>query len=170
MKNVVQETVQTEIKSYSEAVQKTSPALTLKSVKTAVKQAKAEEDRSRSVIVYGLREEKTENLSSKVDNLLEQFGEKPRHESSRIGTQSDPQKPRPVKIKLPSSASVHSILQAAKTLKQSSDYRSVYIHPDRTPAERASRREAVSLLKKRIRDDPNQRYYILKGEVKSSKE
>ena len=73
-------------------------------------------------MIFGIEEDNGEQLSEKVSNFFEYLGEKPRHESLRIGFKCDTGKRRPVKVKLPSSDHVHRILKQAKTLKQSSAY------------------------------------------------
>ena len=168
VESAVQDSVKTEIQSYSEAVKKTTPVMTMKSVKTAVKQANVEEDRSRSIMVFGLKEEPNEQLSQKMDNFLLHFGEKPRHESTRIGMKTKGDNPRPVKIRLSSSVHVHRILKLAKTLKDSESYSSVFIAPDRTPEERATRRDTVAALRKKVLDEPLKHHYIRKGVLISS--
>ena len=58
-------------------------------------------------------------------------------------------KPRPVKVSHPSSAHVVEILREPKKLKDSEQYRNVFIAPDRTVEERRLRRELVESLKKK---------------------
>ena len=100
-------------------MEKSAPRLTVKSVKTAIKEAAVEEDRSKRLIIFGLEEEKGEQLSDKVSNLFEHLGERPRQESERLGWKFEVGKNRPVKVKLPTSDHVHRILRQAKNLKQS---------------------------------------------------
>ncbi len=69
--NSVQATVRTELQSYSNAVMKScSPnsdnMITTEQLKKAVKCAVEEEDRSRNLIIYGLKEQDEENLEEKV--------------------------------------------------------------------------------------------------------
>ena len=149
VEKAVQQTVQTEIKTYSQVVEKSAPRLTVKSVKTAIKEAAVEEDRSKRLIIFGLEEEKGEQLSDKVSNLFEHLGERPRQESVRLG-RFEVGKNRPVKVKLPTSDHVHRILRQAKTLKQSSCYSSVFITPDRTQSEIEERPGIVRLSRKRF--------------------
>ena len=95
------------------------------------------------------------------------LGEKPRHESVRIGVrkESPSDQPRPVKVSVASSAHVFQILRAARKLKDSERYKKVFISPDRTPEERKIRREAVASLKKMSEEDPGKRHYIRAGKV-----
>ena len=76
-----------------------------------------------------LEEEKEEQLSEKVIILFEHLGERPHHESLRLGSTCDTGKYRPVKVKLPTPDHVHRILKQAKSLKQSPSYSSVFTAP-----------------------------------------
>ena len=140
----------------------------MKSVKTAIKEAAVEEDRNRSLMIFGLEEDNGEQLSEKVGNLLEHLGEKPRQESVRLGRKFEAGKHRPVKVKLPTPDHVRRVLNQAKTLKQSSSFSSVFIAPDRTRSEREDRREVVAALRKKILEEPKKHHYIRKGVVVSS--
>ena len=66
VEKAVQQTVQTEIKTYSQVVEKSAPRLTVKSVKTAIKEAAVEEDRSKRLIIFGLEEEKGDSYLIKL--------------------------------------------------------------------------------------------------------
>ena len=52
------------------------------------------------------------------------------------------------------------ILRAAKKLKNSEKFGSVFIRPDRSPEEPKMRHETVMDLKKRLNDEPNKRHFI----------
>ena len=56
-------------------------------------------------------------------------------------------------------------MRKAKRLKDIDCYRTVYISPDRTPEERISRQKLVCQLKEKRQLDPDQRYYIRRGEI-----
>ena len=165
--DAVKTTVQTEMKSYSKAVSGNSAPTTrthvpdVKTLKSAVKEVVQTEDRSRNLIVFGLKEEAHEDTGKKITEILDYLGEKPRQDSVRIGVQkSESGGQRPVKVSLASSAHVIQILRAAKRLKNSDKFSSVYICPDRTPEERRMRQEAVTDLKKRLEDEPDKRHFI----------
>ena len=66
VKTTGQDTVQSEIRSYSENVKKTSGTACTKSLKSAVKSVVTEEDRSNILIVYGLKKEQDELLPDDV--------------------------------------------------------------------------------------------------------
>ncbi len=89
---------------------------------------------------------------------------------SRIGqSNSDSEIKRPIRLRLKSSAMAYQLLKKAKMLKDIDGFKSVYISPDRTFEERASRRELVTQLKeKRLTvTDSKQRYFIRKGKIVS---
>ena len=56
VKTTVLDTFQSEIQSYSEAVKNTSGTASTKSLESAVKSVVAEEDRSKNLIMPGLKE------------------------------------------------------------------------------------------------------------------
>lgn len=170
VEKAVQQTVKTEIQTYSQVVENTAPQITVKDVKSALREAAVEEDRSRSIMIFGLEEESGENLSEKVGDLLQHLGEKPRQESERLGGKFEAGKHRPIKAKLPTADHVQRILRLAKTLKQTSTYSSVFIAPDRTRSEREDRRGAVAALRKKILDEPKKHHYIRKGVIVTSED
>ena len=173
VQNAVQDSVKTGLKSYSEAVRKSIPKSTeIKSVKKAMQQVLKEEDCSRNCIIFGLAEEPAEETSSVLDGVMEFIGMKPKIQAVRIGVQKkvvagNRPKPHPVKVSLPSSTHVQ-ILREAKTLKDSEQYKNVFIAPDRTVEEHRLRRELVESLKKKRQDEPNQRHFIKGNEIVSS--
>ena len=168
----VKSSVKTEIRSYSEAVQSAgattdnSSKPVMKSIKRAVEEVVQAEDRSKNVIVFGMKEDAKEITDEKVDELLEHLGSKPRHESVRIGVQKNvAENPRPIKVSLASSAHVLQLLRAARILRHSESFKDVFVCPDRTIDERKARKEVVSELKKKLVDDPTKRHYIRGGKV-----
>ena len=88
MKSSVAETVKAEFVSYSAAVKKnqsTSSPIAPETLKSVVRKVAEEDDRSRSLMVFGLPEEGDEQLHDKVSAVFQEFGEKPRMEASRLG-------------------------------------------------------------------------------------
>ena len=78
----VEDTVKAEFQSYSDIVKQSSSSvagtlLDQKTLKTVVKDVVAEEDRSRNLMIFGLAEDKEEQLHDKVGNVLLEIGEKP---------------------------------------------------------------------------------------------
>ena len=126
----VEDTVKSELKTYSAAVKesKTSAAGPLLNsdrniLKNVIKDVVAEGDRSRNLMLFGLKEEKGELLCDKVDQVLLELGEKPKIEASRIGSNKPKDKKqvadRPVKVTLTSSTIVQQSLTKAADFDQS---------------------------------------------------
>ena len=99
------DSVQTQLKSYSEAVQgqastNCSELSNSNVLKAVVKDVVAEEDRRRNLLIFGLTEEPevVEQISEKDVKVIEVLDEKPRFEANRIGKKTTQQKPRPVKV------------------------------------------------------------------------
>lgn len=168
VKTSVEDTVKAEFVTYSAQVQKTQPqSITPETVKSVVRTVVEEEDRSRSVMVFGLPEEDDEQLNAKISEVFQEIGEKPRIEASRLGKECKQRKVRPVKVTLTSSAIVNQILVKARKLKQSENNSSVFICPDRSPVQRARHRELVKELKEKPKDS-TKRHFIRGGKICSS--
>ena len=174
VESTVQNTVQKEIKSYSEAVgsqsDKMGPVQVQENVKKAVKWAMQEDDRSKNLIVFGLAETDKEQIDDKVADLFGELGEKTRLSASRIGaTRSDTTHCRPIKCTLTSSTVVRQILSKSRQLKLMDKYKSVFICPDRSPEERTARRALIVKLKSAAADQPDYKHFIKNGKVHSEK-
>ena len=118
----VSETVKAEMKTYSSVVQSiNTPALSTETLKSVVKSVVQEEDRSKSVMVFGLSEEEGEDLAGRVGEVFESVGTKPVMEVCRVGkTESKVNtSPRPVKICFSSASTTTQVLVQAR--KFSSD-------------------------------------------------
>lgn len=164
--NSVKKTVSDELKSYSSALQNTcTAALAPKNIVSAVKTVNAEDDRSKNVVLFGVKEDEGENVKSKVTEILGKLEEKPQIlDSKRIG-QRAAGTTRPIKFSVKSCATVFQILRKAKRLKDIDGCKTIFIAPDRTLDERISRKKLVSELKEKRKSDPNSRYLIRKGEI-----
>ena len=157
----VRQTVESEIKLYSSVVQKScSEALAPRKIAAVVKSVGEKKDRSKNVIVFGVPEEDSESVDSKVAGMLERLEEKPKVSAcQRIGKRK-PATNRPISFRVESSSTVTSILQKAKRLREIEGYQSIYLCPDRTLEERTIRKKLVEQLKEKRANDPNKRYYI----------
>ena len=166
---VVDNAVENGIRSYSQVlsdtVRKSVPVLSATKLKKAVKEAVSDEDRSRNIVVFGLKEEDSVHVDNQITELFSALDEKPSFQAVRIGMQSEDEKIRPVKISFRSTEIVHRILTKAKNLKDSANYRKVFISPDRTPEERTKHRQLVAEMKKLATDNPDQHFFIFKGEI-----
>ena len=141
----------------------------IKKLQRVVEQVVQAEDQNRNIVVFGLPEGDNENTNSVVDEVFGVIGEKPRHESVRVGvkksTDSETGRHRPIKVRMSNSSHVIQILRAARKLKDSAAYRSVFLCPDGSPDERKARREAVACLKEKLRSHADKRHFIRNGKV-----
>ena len=161
VEETVQTTVESGIQSYSAAVQVVCNSNILKKV---MKSVAAEEDRSKNLIVFGLKEEEEEQLPALVTAVLEEIGEKPHFEATRVGWKRPGSAAiRPVKITVPSSTAVHQILM--KTGRQKETHKDVWICPERSSEERATRKHLVTDLKKKRAEQTDLDHYIRYGKV-----
>ena len=168
VKTSVENTVKAEFQSYSNAVKQTLPQQTIaqETVKTIVRTVVQEEDRSKSFMVFNLEEEKEEELISKVEEVLQELGEKPRIEASRLGTPTkDQSKARPVKVTLSSSVAVSQILAKARRLRDSVKHKSVFLCQDRSREDRSQHRLLVEECRKMREAEPTKKFYIRGGVV-----
>ena len=153
--NTFQKEVSSVKQSFSDVVKsgslKTSAAtISTESIKSVAKQIALEEELSRNIMVFGLCEEENEDICSKVSDVLESLGEKPRVEACRIGKKS-PSATRPVKVSLSSSSIVQQILKNSSKLSGTEKFKRVFLAPDRTAEERAHRKELVlELMKQKL--------------------
>ena len=166
--NAVQNTVQTELKTYSSALTKTcAAALAPKKIKAAVQSVSEKEERSRNIIIYGMSESSGENLQEKVSEVISKIDEKPVvKDSCRIGPiKSD--RPRPVKFTVNSSDVVSQVLRKAKLLRTQEGYSKVYLCPDRSAAERKVHKELWDQVKQKKSSEPNRIHLIRDNKVVS---
>ena len=163
---LVSKTVETELKTYSSALQQScSTALSPKNIAAAVQKVAREDDRSKEILVFGVAEEKGECATAKVAKILDHLEEKPKFQQCRrIGQQRD-NAVRPIKFSVRSTDIVNQILSKAKRLREVEGYKTVYLSPNRTPEERVARQKLVAELKQKRIGDPNSRYFIRKGEI-----
>ena len=170
IQTTVQNTVQEEIRSYSDVVaEKTpTPVFTQDTLKKAFQGVVEEEDRSRNLMLFGLEETPKEgDITDKVSELFRQLGEKPRVEASRVG-QGAAGKCRAVKVTFTSSTIARQILIKAKNLRRVEQHKHVFISPDRSEEQRAVHRELVLELKRRADAEPKRRHFIRGGKVCSA--
>ncbi|KAL5254876.1 hypothetical protein ACHWQZ_G014352 [Mnemiopsis leidyi] len=148
-------TVQTELKSYSSALsQSCKAALAPRKIEAAVKRVSDKEDRSRNVIIYGVKEESGEDLNQCIDSILTEIEEKPRIiDCCRIGNVKQDMC-RPIKFTVSNHDHVRQILQKCKTLRNKEGYKSVYLSPDHTVDERKAFRKLLDELRQKRISEP----------------
>ena len=164
----VQTTVKTELKSYSSVVSKScSAALSQKKITAAVKNVADREDRSRNVIIYGVKEENGEDVEKRIEEILSEIDEKPKlKDSCRIGM-ADPGKCRPIKFSLSNKDHVRQILRKCRALRQKDGFKSVYICPDRSVEERKAFKLLVEQLKQKRLSEPGYVHSIRNNKISS---
>jgi len=158
--------VESGIKSYSAAVQQNSASGTVcysKILKKVMKSVAAEEDRSKNLIVFGLKEEDEEQLPALVNAVLDEIGEKPHFEATRVGWKKPGTAILPAKITVPSSTAVHQILMKTGRLRLAEAHKDVWICI--SSEERAARKNLVTDLKKKRAEQTHLDHYIWYGKV-----
>ena len=166
----VQATVKTEMRSYADHAAKNWPqqsaeVVTPAQVKQAVKVAVQEEDRTRSLMMFGVKEEKEEEIEQTVLEIMATVDEKPRlAECCRLGGKEEG-KVRPIKVTLYSADTVQRVLRKGSRLKKSENHREVFLAADRSEEERTARRELVVLLKQKREAEPKKLHFIRNNEI-----
>ena len=168
MSTVVDNAVEKGIRTYSQAVSESlpqpAPGLSEENLKRVVKEAVSGEDRSKNIMVFGLKEETGENVKSRITAMFSEISQKPTFEAARVGKETK-DKIRPIKVSLRNSSTVHQILVKAKELKSSNHHRTVYITPDRSPDERVKHKELIAELKRISKEDHSKHYYVRSGQI-----
>ncbi len=166
IQSTVQTALQSEIKTFSSVVEGTcSKALAPKRMEAVMRSASEYENWSRNLIIYGLKEDITENLEEKVLGVLEHLGEKPRvMNCCRIGRKDSaangPKVIKPVKFTLAGADHVRQILTKTKWLKQVEGFEAVYVCPDRSVESRQAYRKLVVELKKKRANETSREHTI----------
>ena len=164
----VQKEVSSVKQSFSDVVKsgsiENSAAISTESIKSVAKQIALEEELGRNIMVFGLSEEVNEEINTKVAEVLESLGEKPRVEACRIGKKS-PSAARPVKVSFSSSSIVQQILKKSSKLCGTERFKRVFLAPDRTAEERAQRKELVLELKRRAGIEKDKKLFIRGGKI-----
>lgn len=167
VQTTVQDTVQAEIRTYGDALKTPSAVISPATVKKVVQDVIKDGDRSKNLLVFGLAEKDGEQLDEMISDVFMELGEKPRVAAIRLGRKSPGvgTSCRPVKVTLASSTAVRQILTKTRNLRQLERLKAVYVSPDRSPVERAARRQLVLELKKKIAEQSDRKHYIKGGKV-----
>ena len=179
--NSVQKTVKTELqKSWADVTKKNlvqNKAVTTKTVKEAVRAVNEEEERAKNLIIYGVAEPgdgEWDDLHSDaaligvakcIHEATVGDGSIPAtFNASRIG-KKEPNKTRPIKVQFDSSSEVEVILKHAHKLKACSEFKAVYLSPDRTKEQRLAHSKLVKKMKEMIKQDKTKHYFIRDNKV-----
>ena len=173
VKSSVESNLKEQFKSYSEAAAENvmvcqadslaDPATLKKMVKSVVQ----EEDRSRNVVIFGLPEQKNENVEARVQEVFQEIGLKPTLQATRVGKIRKDNAKRPVQVSLSSHSVVHQVLCQVKKLRHSATFSKVYVRPDRSEEERAQDRLLVNELVKKREMEPDKLHFIRSGTIHS---
>jgi len=175
VKTTVEDSVKEQFMSYSDALQENvmvcqpqSPSLSPEVLKKVVQSVVQQEDRSRNLMVFGIPETEKENLTELVQDVFQDIGIKPTLETvSRLGKAGKENTKRPVKVTLSSPSVAHQILSQARRLRESENFSSVFVRPDRSEEERAQNRLLVQELLKKRENESGKRHYIKGGTIHS---
>ena len=176
--NSVQETVKTEIKSWADVVKKNTnqrngKQLTENSVKQAVRIVNEEKRRSKNLMIYGCEESDNEanfEVNKTVKDVFQEthiFPIPHMGDIYRIG-KKEPGKNRPIKVELGSASEVEAVLMHARNLKDSDDFKNVYLGPDRTKENQLAHNRLVKEMKKMIEKDQSKHYFIRHNKICSA--
>ena len=172
VKSSVGESVKAEFQSYSSVLQANCPEsqkpVSSEMIKKAVKTVVQEEDRNKSLMIFGLSEQDNEELSTVVSEVFSAIGEKPRIEASRVGKLKPGKAVRPVKVTAASATIVNQILAKSRNLRATEKFKTVFISPDRSPEQRAKQRELVRDMKRLVTEQPDKLHFIRNGAIKST--
>ncbi len=164
----VTDSVKAEFKSYSSILQSPQPAvpeISPEALKKVVKTVVAEEDRTRNFLIFGLPEEEGENLNSRVDEVLETVGQKPKVDVHRLGKKNTSGPARPIKVCVSSSLIVDQILGNARNLRHTAKFKTVFLGPDRSVEQRQARKELVQEMKAKALAEQDKKFYIRDGKI-----
>lgn len=163
-----QTTVKTEMKSYCAAFTTGKQITSQESLKEAMKSVVQEEDRSKNLMLFGVKEEETKGIEGTVAAIFESVDEKPQiEEVVRVGKPVTGGPPRPIKVSLRSAMVAMQILRNAKRLKESTDFGGVFISPDRSREERIEHKKLVEQLRAKQQQEPSSYHYIWSGVIYS---
>ena len=169
--SAVQTVVKDEIQNYSAVLQTAASAvkqtcasaLAPSKLRTAI--ATASVDRSTNLMVYGLPEGDQQSDRTSVKELFEHLSEAPvLSEVTRLGKRSG-EGVRPVRVVLRNREIARTVLGKSAMLKDSDQYKSVFIAPDRSVEERTERRELVTKLRERREKEPDKVWRIRRGSI-----
>ncbi|KAL5259237.1 hypothetical protein ACHWQZ_G003816 [Mnemiopsis leidyi] len=150
----------------SSGINNSAATISTESIKSVAKQIVLEEELGKNIMIFGLCEEDNENICTKVSEVLESLGEKPRVMACRIGKKL-PSEIRPVKVSFSGSSIVQQILKKSSKLCGIEKFKRVFLAPDRTAEERAQHRELVLELKRRAEVEKDKKLFIREGKIHS---
>ena len=165
----VHQTVKTELKSWADVAKTglTSKQITARTVKEAVRSVNDDEKRSRCFLIHGVEEKDNESTVEIVQNVYRKLNFNPPNvlDCFRVGSKTTG-KPRSIKAEMEHPTDVSALLRVANKLK-TTDFRSVYLAPDRNKEEQAAHSKLVATMRTMIKQDPSKYYFIRHNKVNS---
>ena len=157
------------MKSYRDvAFENVQPVVSSANIEPAVKKAVQDGERSKNVILFGVKESEDEEVESAVTQVFANIGEKPQiSECLRLGKKSVDGPPRPIKVCLRSSKTAFQLQLSGRRLNDDPETKRVFISPDRSREEREVRKRLVKEMKEKMRSDSSKYHYIYGTEVVS---
>ena len=166
-------TVKTEIKSFADVLGSgTGTVISQKNIEKAVKTAVVEQERLHNVMLYCMEESQSIDPGVSQESDREQVAEV-MHEIGvvsgnvlveRVGERKDDSH-RPVRVIFERKEEVTNVLARARRLKDSENFSSVFLGPDRTFEERKAHRKLVDELKVKRTQSPDMIFYIKENAV-----
>ena len=166
-------TVKTEIKSFADVLGSGSgTVISQKNIEKAVKTAVVEQERLHNVMLYCMEESQSIDPGVSHESDREQVAEV-MHEIGvvsgnvlveRVGERKDDNH-RPVRVIFERKEEVTNVLARARRLKDSENFSSVFLGPDRTVEERKAHRKLVDELKVKRTQSPDMIFYIKENAV-----
>ena len=170
----MKKTVTKEMKSWADVVSKNvknadiTPSVIKEAVKSAVEEDRGEEDRSHNVMVYGLEERDRGNEQNlQLRTLLKELDsciDLDKVTYARIGAVKEGSV-RPVRVTFEKKDFVPWVLSRSRVLKDSDQFPSVFLGPDRSVEERQAHRKLVEEMKKKRLEIPDRVFFIRQGSV-----
>ena len=111
-------------------------------------------------MIFGIPETTDRITKNSVDGLFAVLDETPKVNSmKRIGERNE-KGPRPLLVSLERRATLLALLKKSRQLKESEQFKAVYLSPDLNPIQLKERKALLSTLKKLREDDPGGKYFI----------
>ena len=172
----IKSTIKSEIQSYSTALKhdlqgKSKPPQTIKSIQSAVKKvvkdALHDNDRSNSVVIFGIKEDINKSSTEYIKCILDELELKPRLKSvTRIGHINEQfSRPWPIRVTFENSETVHDVLKNSNRLRHFDDFKNIYVSIDRNKKQQETYRALVQKLKTKITSDPTKHWSIKGGKI-----
>ena len=161
--SVISATPQSQIgvTSYSGILQVQQPSTTQVRKQSSTFTSVQGDCRDQNVMIFGVPERQDETTDAVVENIFSQMGEKPHFvHCVRVGVNVSAEKPRPIKVEMRNANMASQTIMNGRKLREISGTKGIYVGPDRTPEQRATRRRLVATIRERRKSDPEHFHFI----------